>query len=75
MAQLRNRVQELLDERQLSRTELAELTGLPTRTIRRLSRPDSDPLLEPALRISRILQTPLDDLFWLEDDHAVARRR
>jgi transcriptional regulator with XRE-family HTH domain len=60
-----NRVRAALEERRLSQVDLAELTGVPYTTIRRLVQPESNPFLDDVLRVARVLEIPVARLFWL----------
>jgi transcriptional regulator with XRE-family HTH domain len=60
-----NRVAAELRRRQWSQADLAASTEIPYAVIRRLARPDSDPALDYALRISRALGLPVESLFTL----------
>jgi DNA-binding XRE family transcriptional regulator len=60
-----NRLRVTLEQRRLSRTDLATLSGLPYTTILRLVRTRGDPPLEHALRISAVLDLPVEKVFWL----------
>jgi len=61
-----NRLRAALEERRLTQVDLADLSGVPYPTIRRLLRPDSNPFLDDALRVARVLDASLERLFWLE---------
>jgi transcriptional regulator with XRE-family HTH domain len=67
-----NRVTAVLRRRQWSRTDLAAGTELPYAVVRRIVRRGSNPPLEYALRIARVLDVPVETLFAL--DPAGARR-
>jgi DNA-binding XRE family transcriptional regulator len=66
MASVRNALRDVLRERQLAQMDLAELAGVPYATVRRVVRGNANLFLEDALRISRALQKPIDELFWME---------
>ena len=61
-----NRLRAALEERHLTQVDLADLSGVSYPTIRRLLRPDSNPFLDDALRVARVLDASLERLFWLE---------
>ena len=65
MLRCENRLRIALEQRRLSRTDLATLAGLPYTTILRLVRARGNPPLEHALRISAVLETPVEKVFWL----------
>lgn len=50
----------------LSRGELADLVGVHYQTMGYLERGEYNPSLELALKISRALKVPVEDIFWLE---------
>jgi DNA-binding XRE family transcriptional regulator len=58
----------LLQERDLSRSDLSRLTEIPYRPLRRLLRQEVEPSLEHALRICRVLGVEVEDVFALEHD-------
>lgn len=62
-----NELRAVLAERQLSQTDLAELSGVSYTTIRRLGRRDGNPRLDDALRICGALSVQVEDLFRLTD--------
>jgi hypothetical protein len=64
-----NKVAWALRRRQWSHADLAAVTELPYPVVRRLVRPGCNPPLEYALRIARVLDTPVESLFSLADDH------
>ena len=63
-----NRIEQARSERELSRGELADLVGVHYQTMGYLERGEYNPSLELALKISRALDIPLEDIFWLEND-------
>jgi DNA-binding XRE family transcriptional regulator len=72
-----NRLRVTLEQRRLSRTDLATLSGLPYTTVLRLVRARGNPPLEQALRISAVLDIPVEKVFWLRvnDVRRLGRRR
>ena len=60
-----NALRTTLEDRRLSQIDLADLSGVPYTTVQRIVRPDSNPFLDDALRITRILGAPMAELFWL----------
>jgi transcriptional regulator with XRE-family HTH domain len=68
MPGLGNRLRAELEDRRLSQADLAELTEIPYVTVQRLVRPGSNPFLDDALRITRVLEVPLERLFWIAGD-------
>ena len=63
-----NRIEQIRDQRGLSRGELADLVGVHYQTMGYLERGEYNPSLELALKISRAVQVPLEQIFWLDDD-------
>ncbi|HZP42786.1 MAG TPA: helix-turn-helix transcriptional regulator [Candidatus Binatia bacterium] len=63
-----NRLAAELRQRQWSRADLAAATDIPYAVVRRLARPGSDPALDYALRICRVLGVPVETLFTLAPD-------
>ena len=55
MRRLGNNVRAALAERRLSHADLAQLAELPYAVVQRLLRPDSNPYLDQAIRIARVL--------------------
>jgi hypothetical protein len=64
-----NKVASALRRRQWSHADLAAVTELPYPVVRRLVR-GTNPPLEYALRIARVLDTPVESLFALDDPRA-----
>ena len=64
---LANQLRMALEERRLSQVDLADLAGIPYPRLRRLLRPGSNPFLDDALRVARVLDVPVARLFWLEE--------
>lgn len=74
-APVSNRIEQARSERGLSRGELADLVGVHYQTMGYLERGEYNPSLELALKISRALESTLEEIFWLEhktDDDAAA---
>ena len=61
-----NRLATVLAERGLSVRELAMLTGLPERVVRRCLAPNGNPFLDVALRIAQVLDLPVAALYRLD---------
>ena len=66
MDTIRNRVRELREDRGLSQSELARLTGVTRQTINAIERGDYNPTIKLCLAICRTLGRTLDELFWEE---------
>ena len=58
-----NRLREELRDRGLTQADLAMMTGLPYTTVLRLSRSNSNPPLEHALRVGAALELEIEELF------------
>lgn len=58
-----NRLREELRDRGLTQADLAMMAGLPYTTVLRLSRANSNPPLEHALRIGAALELEVEELF------------
>lgn len=63
-----NRIEQARDALGLSRGELADLVGVHYQTMGYLERGEYNPSLELALKIARVLEVPLEEIFWLEDE-------
>jgi transcriptional regulator with XRE-family HTH domain len=72
---LKSRLLDLLEERDLSRSDLSRLTEIPYRPLRRLLRQEVEPSLEHALRICRALGVEVEEVFALEHHPASSDRR
>ena len=65
---LRNRLRELRLEQGLTQVTLAERVGVTRQTIIALEKGKFVPSVKLALRLADTLGTPLEDVFWLDDD-------
>lgn len=74
-APVSNRIEQARSERGLSRGELADLVGVHYQTVGYLERGEYNPSLELALKISRALESSLEEIFWLEHKATTTRRR
>ena len=74
-AQLTNTIRYWLQRQHLTLVDLAEMTGLPYETVRRIARARSDPALDTALLISETLSVPFGTLFRLHPDARAPRSR
>ena len=61
-----NRLKMLRVERDLSRKQLAEMTGIHPQTIGYIERQQFNPTIDLALRISKVLGVGLDSIFSAE---------
>lgn len=66
--QVANRVEQLRAENGLSRQELADEVGVHYQTIGYIERGEYSPSLVLALRISSVLGSPVEELFWLDEE-------
>lgn len=66
-AQIRNRLRVLRAERDMSRTQLAELIDVNPQTIGALERGDHSPSLDLAFRICHVFQLPVEAVFSREE--------
>lgn len=67
--QIANQVEQLRTEAGLSRQELADAVGVHYQTIGYIERGDYSPSLVLALRISSVLGSSVEEVFWLEEDN------
>jgi putative transcriptional regulator len=65
---MRNRLRELRQERDWTQKDLAKALGVSRQTIIAIERGKYAPSLPLAFRISRVLDHPLDTIFFAEDD-------
>lgn len=63
-----NQVEQLRSEAGLSRAELAEAVGVHYQTIGYIERGEYSPSLVLALRIAQVLEYPVEEVFWLEEE-------
>jgi putative transcriptional regulator len=63
-----NRLEAVRTESGLSRQEVADLVGVHYQTIGYIERGEYSPSLVLALRIAEELKTPVEELFWLEEE-------
>ena len=65
---LNNRLREIRLERALTQEVLAQAVDVTRQTVIAVEKGRFRPSVELALRMARALQTPLDRLFWLDED-------
>jgi len=65
---LRNRLKELRARHDLTQQALADKTGVSRQSINSIETGRYSPSVKLALRIARVLQVPLAEVFWLDDD-------
>lgn len=68
MAILLNRLKELRARDGLSQTELAKLTGSSRQTISLIERGDYLPSILIAMKIAKVFQLPVDDVFSIKEE-------
>ena len=64
---VQNRLKETRIKKNLNQAALADAVGTCSRTISRLECGQRNPSLEVALRLSQCLNTPVEQLFFLDD--------
>ena len=69
---LRNRLKELRARHDLTQEALAEMVGVSRQSIISIEKERYSPSVTLALRIARILQVPVEEAFWLDDDEELA---
>lgn len=62
-----NRIEQARNHLGLTRAELADMVGVHYQTMGYLERGEYNPSLELALKICRALNSPLEEVFWLEE--------
>lgn len=68
MAELKNRVRELREARNLTQAQLAELVGVSRKTVNTVENAVFVPSTVVALKLARALGEPVEALFWLADE-------
>ena len=63
-----NKIKELRADLNMTQAELAEQVGVARVSIVSIETGRFIPTIETALRISLVLDTPVDQIFWLKDD-------
>jgi putative transcriptional regulator len=71
---LGNRLKELRARHDLTQEALAEMVGVSRQSIISIEKGRYSPSVTLALRIARILQVPLEEAFWLDDDKEGAQQ-
>jgi len=66
-----NRIEDLRTRANLSRQELAEQVGVHYQTIGYIERGEYSPSLVLALRIASVLETSIEEIFWLDEENDV----
>ncbi len=63
---MRNTIKTLRKERHLRQEDLAEVLGVSRQTIIAIENNKYNPTLELAMRIARFLETPVEQIFFLD---------
>lgn len=71
MTILLNRLKELRARDGLSQTELAKLTGSSRQTISLIERGDYLPSILIAMKIAKVFELPVDDVFSMKEEEEV----
>jgi len=66
-----NRIEDVRTRANLSRQELAEQVGVHYQTIGYIERGEYSPSLVLALRIASVLETSIEEIFWLDEENDV----
>ena len=66
-----NRIEDLRTRANLSRQELAEQVGVHYQTIGYIERGEYSPSLVLALLIASVLETSIEEIFWLDEENDV----
>lgn len=66
--QLLNRLKEYRSSQGINQTELGKLAGVSRQTISLIERGDYSPSVTLALKIARIFQVSVEDIFMYEED-------
>lgn len=64
---MKNRIRQLRRDRGLRQEDLARLLGVSRQTIVAIENAKYNPTLELAMRLARLLETPVEQLFQLDD--------
>lgn len=65
---LLNRLKEYRSSQEINQTELGKLAGVSRQTISLIERGDYSPSVTLALKIARIFQVSVEDIFMYEED-------
>lgn len=69
---LGNRLKELRARHDLTQEALAEKVGVSRQSIISIEKGRYSPSVTLALRLARVLQVPVGEAFWLDDDEELA---
>ncbi len=64
---MKNKIKELRKELNLRQEDLARLTGVTRQTINAIENDKYNPTLVLAMKLARLLETPVEELFLFED--------
>jgi len=64
---MKNRIRELRKELGLRQEDVAEQTGVTRQTINAIENDKYSPTLELAMKLAKLLNTPVEGVFQLED--------
>lgn len=64
---LKNRVRELRARHQYSQSDLGKFIGVTRQTIGLIEKEDYQPSVTLALKIAKVFEMPLEEVFWLEE--------
>ncbi len=67
---LSNRVREIRLQKGLTQEALAKATGVTRQTIIAIEKGNCSPSVKLALLLAAVLETPVEDLFWLENEES-----
>ena len=67
MNEIRNRVKISRIEKDLTQEELAERIGVTRQTIGLIEKGSYNPTISLCLKMCKVLEKSLDELFWMED--------
>ena len=65
---MRTKIRELRESRNISQKELGELVGVSRQTINYIELGKTSPKITVALKIAKIFNTPVEEIFELEDE-------
>lgn len=68
---LTNRVRELRCAKNLNQQELGSLVGASRQTVSLIERGDYNPSVTLALRIARVFEKPLEEVFYLTEEETL----
>jgi putative transcriptional regulator len=63
-----NRVKDLRNKKNLTQEQLADLVDVTRLTIISIEKQNYEPSLGLAIRLSKVLETSIEQLFWLKED-------